>query len=396
MTYNFTKRLDKRGTGSDKWNAMLEENPQVAEGVVPMSEADMEFVNAPEIKAGLKEFIENYELGYTHETEDYLNMIRKWQKEQHGVDLENDWIVTLPGVVTAFTIIMQQFSEVGDGVINFTPVYYPFRIKIEENNRKNVTIPLLKDEDNYYQIDFAAFEEAAKKPENKLLFFCSPHNPVGRVWTKEELEEVARIAKENDLIVFSDEIWQDLTSPDHPFISFMNVENADRDKLIVATAASKSFSIAGERTSHAFIPNADLRASFEEGLAKNNNSLTVLGYATTYYAYRDAGPWLDEVKKVIEKNQQVAHDFFKEHLPMVKAPISEGTYVMWADFRELGMDHQELEKFMAHKAQAFFSQGYVFGVEGQGFLRLNLALPTEILVETLERIVKALKEDGYI
>ena len=205
MTYNFTNRIDRKGTGSSKWNQMIGWNDDVDEGVLPLSVADMELYNPPEIYEGLIKFMEKKPiLGYTGPTEEFLGAVVDWQAKRHNWTIEKEWIVNTSGVVAAFNAAIRAFSDVGDGVIVFRPVYYPFGGAISSNNRQEVNVPLIED-NGYYTIDFDEFEIVASKPENKLLLFCSPHNPVGRVWTKAELEKLAEIALKHDLIVISDE-----------------------------------------------------------------------------------------------------------------------------------------------------------------------------------------------
>src|SRR5699024_3912570 len=284
------------------------------------------------------------------------------------------------------------FSDKGEGVITFRPVYYPFQSAIMDNERTEVNVPLIN-QDNYYTIDFEKFEEAARDSNNKVLLFCSPHNPVGRVWTEEELEKVADIAIRHDLYVISDEIWYDFVMPGYEHTVLAKVNENLHDKLITCTAPSKSFNLAGMTTSNIIISNRQTRDQFEQELKlTHGNTIGILGFKANELAYTKDEGWLDELLEVIDTNQHLVHTYFKEHFQMVKAPLIEGTYLQWLDFNELGMSNKELEEFLYKEAEFFTNQGYVFGKEGSGYERVNLALPTDALKEALDRLVSALQK----
>lgn len=388
--YSFKKRINRQGTGSHKWAQMYNWNSNVDEGVLPLSVADMELYNPPEIYKGLINFLENKPvLGYTGPTDEFLQAVVDWQAKRHNWTIEKDWIVNTTGVVSAFNAAIRAFSNEGDGVIIFRPVYYPFGSAITVNNRKEVNIPLLEDDGNY-TINFKAFEEAASKVDNKILLFCSPHNPVGRVWTKNELEKLAEIAVRNNLYVISDEIWYDFIRPDKEHEIFHKINKELQDLLITCTAASKTFNLAGLSTSSIIISNKKLRNIFTKEVERSHYKAgNIFGFEATKIAYNKCEKWLDELKELIFNNQKIVNKFFKENYPKVKAPISEGTYLQWLDFRKLGMKDNELEEFL-HENQFFTDEGYIFGKEGSGFERINVALPEKALKGLLERLLKAL------
>ena len=365
-------------------------NPNVSEDVIPLSVADMEFKTAPEIVDGLKTFLDRAILGYTDQYESFLDAVVNWQKRRHDWDIDKEWIVNTQGVVSAFYTAIRAFSKQGEGIINFRPVYYPFAAAIKDNERTEVNVPLIK-EDDYYTIDFEKFEEAAADPNNKVLLFCSPHNPVGRVWTKEELEKVANIAVKHDLYVISDEIWYDFVMPGHKHTVLAKVNDALHEKLITCTAPSKTFNLAGLMTSNIIISNKALRNQYKRELDNiHGGSVGILGYKACELAYDESEAWLDELLDIIDTNQHLVHDFFKENFPQIKAPLIEGTYVQWIDFNALELKPEALKQFLQEEAEFFASDGYVFGKEGRGFIRVNLALPTDALKETLDRLKKAL------
>ncbi|NMB42895.1 MAG: pyridoxal phosphate-dependent aminotransferase [Clostridiales bacterium] len=387
MKYDFKNRIDRKASGSIKWELMYKWNPDVDEGVLPLSVADMELLNPPEIYEGLTSYIQsNPVLGYTGPTDEFLDAVVNWQGKRHQWTISKEWIVNTTGVVSAFNAAIRAFSNPGDGVIIFKPVYYPFSSAITSNNRKEVNVPLIET-DGYYTIDFEGLEDAASKEENKILLFCSPHNPVGRVWTKEELEKLAEIALKYDLIVISDEIWYDFVNPGHKHTILHKVNKQLQDRLITCTAASKTFNLAGLATSSIIISNEKLRDRFVHEVNRSHyRAGNIFGFEATKIAYNECEKWLDKLLELVYSNQKMVNEFFSVKFPKIKAPISEGTYLQWLDFRELGMNNQELEEFL-HKNQFFTDEGYIFGKEGNGFERINVALPQDALKELLERLL---------
>ncbi|WP_028273168.1 MalY/PatB family protein [Atopococcus tabaci] len=392
MNYDFETRVNRKNTGAAKWEQMYGWNPDVSDDVIPLSVADMEFKNPPEVMEGLKAYLDEAVLGYTIPYASFLDAVVEWQEKRHGWQVEKDWLVHTPGVVTAIYSVIRSLTKPGDGVIVFRPVYYPFGQAISDNKREEVNVPLLND-NGYYTIDFEAFEQAAAEPENKLLIFCSPHNPVGRVWTEEELEKLAEICVKHGLYVVSDEVWYDLIMPgyEHTVLATVNEELSKR--LITCTAPSKTFNLAGLATSNIFIQDEGLRETFVQSLQEvRNDMIGALGYKGCELAYTKSEAWLDELLVVLDRNQRLVHEFFKKEYPKIKAPKIEGTYVQWLDFRELGMTDEELEEFLHMEAEFFTDEGYIFGKEGSGYERINIALPTDALEEALERLVAALKK----
>ncbi len=392
MKYDFTSYVDRRGTGSSKWAMMKQLHPQVEEGVVPLSVADMEFKSAPAIYDGLVDYLKAGPiLGYTHAPTGYLEAVVDWQKKRHDWKIEKEWITATPNVVAAIYAAIKAFSKKGEGVIQFQPVYKPFRETIKGAKRSVVNVPLLE-EAGYYTIDFEQFEVEAKKAENKLLLFCSPHNPVGRVWTAEELERLADIAVQNDLVVLSDEIWYDLTQPHHPHTVLHKINKKLQDQLVTFTSASKSFNLAGIAAANTMISNEELKKQFQEELQANHLAgVNVLGFEAVRLAYTEAEDWLDELNQVVYANQTFVKNFFEKNYPEIKAPISEGTYVQWLDFRALNLNEKERTKLLI-EAQFFTNNGHIFGQEGSGFERINVALPKASLEKLLNRLVDALDE----
>lgn len=396
VMYDFQTRINRKGTGSFKWDSMQAANPEVSSNVVPLSIADMEFVNAPEIKKGLQKYLETAVLGYQAAYPSFIEAVVDWQEKRYGWSIQSDWLVDANNVVSAIYAAVQAFTEEDDGVIIFRPSYPPFGNAIDVNNRIEVGIPLLNDE-GYYTIDFNKFEKAAAEPNNKMLILCNPHNPVGRVWTKEELKKIAEISVKHNLLVVSDEIWRDFTMPGYEYTPLATVNDELASSLMTCTSTSKSFNLAGLKLASIIIKDEKLREKFQVELELMRGGVVgPLAYKGVELAYTKAEPWLDEVVKVIDTNQKLVHDFFKENYPKIKAPKMEGTYVQWVDFNGIGMSDEERINFLEQEAEFFTDHGIKFGEEGSGYERINLALPTEILRESLERLVGALKEHEQV
>ena len=393
MRYDFESYIDRNETGSEKWNEMKMANPDVPHGIVPLSVADMELKNAPEIMAGLREYLNDntMSLGYTLPTGRYSDAIRSWMKRRHGWAVDIDWNVLSPGVVSAFFHAVRAFTEPGDGVIILSPVYYPFKMAVDSNSRTLVDVPLIVGK-SHYEINWPAFEAAAKKPANKLLLFCSPHNPVGRVWTKAELLRVAEICLKNNVLVLSDEIHNDLIMPGYNHTVYAKLSAEAEQNCIICTSPSKTFSIAGLQVSNIFVPNETLRERFrKEMMSSALFSLNAIAYKACELAYDKCEAWLNQVIELIAKNAGFVEDYLAQHIPQIKVYPLEGTYLQWWDCTALFDNHCEMEDFMQKKALLFLDEGYIFGDTGKGFERINLACPTSVLAEALSRLTSALK-----
>lgn len=390
MSYDFTSHVDRKGTASHKWEAMYAANAKVDENILPLSVADMEIKSAPEIYEGLVSYLQDEPiLGYAGATTEYLAAVIDWQARRHDWQIEEEWVLSTPGVVAAIHTALKAFSDEGDGVIIFRPVYYPFSLTIENNDREVVNVPLLEEE-GHYTIDFEAFEQAAAQAKNKVLLFCSPHNPVGRVWTEAELTRLADIAVQNDLLVISDEIWYDLIQPGQTHTVLHKVNEALQSRMLTLTSASKSFNLAGTYTSNIIISDEGLRTQFAKELMNAHlSSVNILGYEATRVAYTEAETWLDDLNELVYSNQTMVRDFFKENYPKVKAPVSEGTYVQWLDFKALEMTPEDRANFL-YEAQIFPTHGHVFGEEGKDYERFNVAMPKEALQKILDQLLAAL------
>ncbi|MDI9461788.1 MAG: MalY/PatB family protein [Saccharofermentanales bacterium] len=390
--YDFTtvvKRVD-----SSKWLRMLELNPAVDRDVIPLSVADMEFVLAPEIKNGLQEYLDYVVLGYSQPSPAYLSAVRKWMQERHDFAVSAEQIVPISGIVPALYQAVQSFTEPGDGVIVMSPVYYPFFMAIENSGRRIENCPLFL-RDGRYRMDLELLAKMTAGTKNKLLLFCSPHNPAGRVWERRELEGLADITLKNELIVVSDEIHHDLVLPGHRHTVFQTLSPELAQRVITCTAPSKTFNIAGMAVSNLVIVNSELRDKFSLNLAKTGfRGSTILSYKACELAYEHCGGWLDELMLVIKQNEELVRNFFARHCPEVNIVPLEGTYLLWVDLSSWGMTIAEQDAFLEQEAQFFTNHGHIFGSGGEGFERINLALPTAALSVQLERLHAAMRKRG--
>ena len=394
--YDFETILSRKGQGSYKWEQMYKVLPELEDDIVPFSVADMELKIAPEITEGMKKYIDEAVLGYSGTYPKYYEAVINWMERRHGFKVEKDWILCIPGVVSAIYVAIKAFAKENEGVITFTPVYYPFYSAITSNKRKLVDCGLVESKNENgevkYSIDFDKFEEFARDENNKVLLLCSPHNPLGIVWSKEDLEKIGKIAVENDLIVISDEIHFDIVMNGNKHTVFQTLSEKFAEITITCTAPTKSFNLAGAGISNIIIKNEKLRKKFKAEMEKMSmHVFSTLSYKACELAYTESEEWLDEFLLLIDKNQKLVNKFFEEKFINLKAPLIEGTYLQWLDFRALGIKNKELAEFMNKKAKIFFSEGYTFGKAGDGFERVNLAVPTKYLEKMLERLYEVLK-----
>ena len=389
MNYDFTTLRPRIAVGSSKWGAMQKLRQGLPPEVIPLSVADMEFVNPPEIAEHLSHYLETMILGYTQPTDSYYAALSDWMARRHNWKIDREWVVPSPGVVPALCHMVQAYTEPGDKVIVFPPVYYPFYSAIRENGRQVLECPLLE-KDGHYEMDFDRFAQVAE--EGKVLLFSSPHNPVGRVWSREELEKLSAICLEKGVLVLSDEIHFDLVLGERPHTVFATLSEAAAQNCVVCTAPSKTFNLAGLQTANIIIPNKKLR---EKLLAVRNrlgiHGCNMLGYQACETAYRECESWLEQLLAVLRENRALVETYARAFLPGVKPVELEGTYLQWLDCRALGMDAKALEKFMQEEALWFTDEGYIFGTGGEGFERINLACPTWVLRKALDRLRDALQ-----
>lgn len=401
MPFDFDEIIDRENTHSVKWDyhnhggfAAWDKTygHHGADRVLPMWVADMDFRCPPVVTEALGRLAAHGIFGYSAKTDDYVEAVCGWFRERQGWDVQGDWLITAPGVVPTLNVIVRAFTEPGDRVIVQRPVYYPF-FRVTHNNGCEVVSNTLILEDGAYRMDLDDLEEKARDPKAKLLILCSPHNPIGKVWDRADLTAVAEICARHGVIVVADEIHGDLMFPGVSFTPFATLGDTAAQNTIVCTAPSKTFNLAGLHTSNIFIPNPDLRARFAETYAAHAlPGMNPFGIAATMAAYRGGAEWLDAAMTYIAGNADRLISFFGQEVPEIKAIRPEGTYLQWFDCRALGLDKDALEDLMLNKAKVYFDEGYIFGEEGEGFERINLACPRSTLDEALVRIRDAVRE----
>lgn len=388
MKYNFDNETDRSGTYSYKWDGAYRYFG--TNDVIPLWIADMDFKAPPEVVKALEERASHGIYGYTKEESEHKEPFIKWAKKRYGYDVEAKWIINTPGVVPAICAAIQSLTEKGDSVLIQPPVYPPFFSSIKNNDR-NLVVNQLKYEDGKYEIDFEDFERKIKDENVKLFLLCNPQNPVGRVWSTEDLKRLLDICKENDVYVFSDEIHGDIIYSGHEFKSVLTLSKEYYDKLMVATAPSKTFNIAGLYYSNIIIPDEKLRDTISFVFTQLNVSAeNVFSIEAGKAVYEYGEDWVDSLVEYLEGNADFVVDFISEKLPKVKAYKPESTYLMWLDFSELFDSQEKLIDFLINDAKLGLNDGTTFSEDYVGFMRLNIASPRSIVKEGLERLERAL------
>lgn len=382
--YDFTTLKPRRGMGAEKWLS-LEHSPAGSPNLVPYSIADMEFSTAPEITAALRDAAAFGIYGYTVADGAYLESVCAWMDRRHDWAVEPTWIFQTFGVIPAVNLAVHTLTRPGEGVIIQPPVYPPFRQVVVNTGRTLLENPLRVVEGRY-EMDLEGLAALAARPDAKLLVLCSPHNPVGRVWTREELQSVADLCAANGVTVFSDEIHADFTYPGHVHIPFAALDGPAARGCIVGTSASKSFNLAGLATANIIVSDPELRDRLNSRTAGYTGEFnSYFGLCATRAAYEQGGGWLEELLSVIRGNYEYCQQFLNDKFPSVVVYPLEGTYLLWADFRSLGLKPDELEHILTRR-QLYFSQGKAFGTGGAGFERINLACPRRCLEAAMERL----------
>ena len=390
MQYDFETMLNRWGTGSTKWEEMAQYGITPEQNIIPMSNAEMEFSNPPEVIDGLKKYLDTAVLAYFHPTKGYFDAVTGWMKKRYGWIVEDEWICPFPGIHGALATLVHALAQKGDGVIVMEPTWPGFFHILEENGITCVNNALKCDEKTLsYSIDYEDLAAKAADPANKMLFFCSPHNPVGRVWTKEELQKVADICLANDVLIISDEVHSDLTMPGYKHNVMAALSEEIARKTITCTAPSKTFNLAGMATSNLIISDPELRKKFNAQKMKDGIFRpAMLGMKACELAYTCGAGWLDECVRALDENRRYVTEFLAEKMPDIRVTRLEGSYLMWMDFRALGLPYQELEKRLMADANVFFDDGYYFGKAGEGFERVNIACPKAAVVDAMDRLYR--------
>ena len=387
---DFDEVIDRRGTHSSKWDTMEELYGVSPDSGLSMWVADMDF-RAPKIIQEKLHGINSHGIyGYYGDYKEYNNSIKWWMKNRHNWEIDTSWIFTTHGLVNGTGLCIDAFTKPGDGIILFTPVYYQFSNLVEAARRKVVECPL-KLIDNHYHFDFVAYERNLSGDE-KMVILCSPHNPGGRVWTKNELQEVAKFAKKHDLVLVSDEIHHDLVYPNksHTVMPIANPSVCDR--LVMMTATTKTFNIAGAHSGNVIISNPNLRQKFSQRIKALGISPNSFGLFMATAAYSPEGAeWLDELLHYIDGNR-VIFDKEVNKIPGLSSMPLEGTYLAWVDFSGTGMEEEEFIYRVQEKAKIAVNHGSTFGTGGEKFLRFNLATPRTLVVEATKRLKDAFSD----
>jgi cystathionine beta-lyase len=349
----------------------------------------MDFQSPPAVIDALEDRAAHGVYGYCLPDDDYFDAVEKWMSRRYGWHVDRDWITITPGVVTAIYFLIQSFTEPGDRVLIQPPVYHPFYSAIEDTGRVVVRNPLML-VDGRYEMDFEDLAEKTADPGVKLAILCSPHNPVGRVWTAEELRRLGEICRANDVLVISDEIHADLVLSGHTFTSFAVVDDEFAANSIICTAPSKTFNLAGLRLSNIVVQNDEQRERFQKTFNRLGHlGANIFGLVAAEAAYRHGEEWLDEVLVYIEENYNFLKAYITEHLPQLSVTPLEGTYLVWIDFSALGFEPAERTTFLLEEAKVWLNSGEIFGAEGADFERVNIACPRSLLEEALARIKTA-------
>ena len=387
--YDFDKAIERRGTGSVKFDFM--EARGKSPDVLPLWVADMDFKVADPIIEAIEKACHHGIFGYTDITDSYYEAAAGWFTRRFGWTPEKDWLVVTPGVVFAFNMAVQALTKPGDSVLVQPPVYYPFFEAINGNGRTLVESPLIR-ADNY-SMDYDDFEKKIIECDVKMFIMCSPHNPVGRVWTKEELKKVAEICIKHNVYIVADEIHCDFTWEDNRHTMFLSACPEASHLTISCTAPSKTFNLAGLQASNIWIPDNDIREEFQRTLASTGFfALNMMGIIACEAAYSQGEEWFEECKDYIYNNYLFMKEFISERLPMLKVMPLQGTYLAWVDFSALGMNEKEMDDFICDKAKLWLDAGFIFGKGGESFQRFVLACPKSTLEEALLRLEKAIAD----
>ncbi|PNR92802.1 MalY/PatB family protein [Petrotoga sp. 9PWA.NaAc.5.4] len=388
MIYNFDELIDRKNTDSVKWNGLKELYGR--DDVIPMWVADMDFKSPPQIIKALKERADHGIFGYPMVDENYFDPFIIWIKKRHSWEIDKSWIVPADGVVDALKIAILAYSKPGDNVVIQSPVYYPFYNIIKANGRMILKNPL-KLNKNGYEMDFEDLDAKLNMNRTKLLILCNPHNPVGRVWKKEELERLSEVCLKRDIIILSDEIHSDLVYSPNKHLPISSLSQDIQKKVLSFYAPSKTFNLPGLHASFVVIPDDKLRNEYKNMIKSvSTDSLNIFGMTSAKAAYENGEEWLNELLEYLMNNIKFVLKFFSENMPDLKIIEPEGTYLMWMDFRKYG-DESTVKDILINKAKVGLEEGSIFGEEGNGFFRMNIACPKELLKKACESIYKAFK-----
>jgi cystathionine beta-lyase len=386
--YDFNRVIERTNTACIKWDALNEVFGTT--DALPMWVADMDFQSPPPVIEAIKRRAEHGIYGYTIR-ESYFDSLIQWLARRHSWSVHKEWLLNVPGVLPALAFIIETFTEPGDKIVIQHPVYYPFSHLIQRNGRDIVSNPL-KFDGSRYSMDFADLEEKLSAGA-KMFILCNPHNPVGRVWSREELTRLGNICLKHNVLVVSDEIHCDLVYPGHSHRPFASIDEAFANSSLTCVSASKTFNVAGLQTATVIAPNEALRKAFEKTLNRYAlGGANVFGVVAAESAYTYGEEWLEDLRQYLADNLQYVTTYIHERIPQLQVIQPEGTYLVWIDCRRLGLSRQELKDFFLHEAKVALDMGHIFGPQGEGFVRMNIACPRSTLMKALEQIETAVRE----
>ena len=388
MKFNFDKIIDRTNNFSAKWSEMNKNFG--TNNLLPMWVADMDFLTAPCVMEALKDRLEQGIFGYTTRPSSYNESIVNWLDNRFSWKINQEWLMFSPAVITSISLLIQNLTQKNDKIMIQEPVYSPFHNIVESNERNLVISALVKLDDGSYVMDYEDIE--AKIKDVKVFILCNPHNPVGRVWTREELTRLGEICLKHNVLVISDEIHSDIILKNHKHTPFASISKEFRENTITCMAPTKTFNLAGLQSSFLVISNPYYYEVMDKAFSildiKRNNAFSLVA---TEAAYNYGEDWLYELIKYIEDNVDFAIDYIKNHIPQLKVKKPEGTYLLWVDFSNLNVDKEDLKNALINKGRIALSDGSSFGIGGAGYYRINLACPRSIVLEGLKRIEFAIK-----
>ena len=392
----FDTYIERRGTRSIKWdgcNAKFGVDPEVE--MLPMWIADMDFPAPSEVVDAMVERATHGAYGYViNRPDSFVESIVSWIRRRYGWEVKPEWILFTPGVIPGFNIAYQKFTNPHDGIIVQTPIYYPFMDGIRTNGRTMV-VNQLKENNGYYTMDFELLEQQVKDPNNKILIMANPHNPTGRCWTAEELEKLGNLCADNDVLLICDEIHADLIMPEAKHCSMGTMSEKILQNTIFHYAPSKTFNLAGLQTAFVVIPNDEIRAKFDQGQTANRIiNMNWFGQIALEIAYNHCEDYVAGLCDYVSANMDYMEAYIRENLPMLKMRKSEGTYMVWVDFRGTGMTTEQIEHFIVHTAHIGVDMGTWFGPGGEGWLRFNLACPRVLVEKAMQMLTDALNANA--
>ena len=388
MKFNFDKIIDRTNNFSAKWSEMNKNFG--TNNLLPMWVADMDFLTAPCVMEALKDRLEQGIFGYTTRPSSYNESIVNWLDNRFSWKINQEWLMFSPAVITSISLLIQNLTQKNDKIMIQEPVYSPFHNIVESNERSLVISPLVKLDDGSYVMDYEDIESKIK--DVKIFILCNPHNPVGRVWTREELTRLGEICLKHNVLVISDEIHSDIILKNHKHTPFASISKEFSENTITCMAPTKTFNLAGLQSSFLVISNPYYYEVMDKAFSildiKRNNAFSLVA---TEAAYNYGEDWLYELIKYIEDNVDFAIDYIKNHIPQLKVKKPEGTYLLWVDFSNLNVDKKDLKNALINKGRIALSDGSSFGIGGDGYYRINLACPRSMVLEGLKRIEFAIK-----